>query len=243
MQKLEHFKSWLIRNNFSLSENSINKYKGAVNTVSNDMLRENVITKSLLDMSLWELDIALAKILLNPFFVKKNKTGNNMYSNALKQYRVYLLDIDEENTLENPLVEEILHGDLPVTQKERLIEARIGQGVFRKQLLEKYKYKCIITGIDNKKVLVASHIKPWAVSNNYERTDVNNGLLLSANLDRLFDCGLISFENSGVLLISQQVGKENEKRLNIAPKMQFDLKSSKEQKIYLEYHRDILFVK
>lgn len=71
MQKLEHFKSWLIRNNFSLSENSINKYKGAVNTVSNDMLRENVITKSLLDMSLWELDIALAKILLNPFFVKK----------------------------------------------------------------------------------------------------------------------------------------------------------------------------
>lgn len=243
MHKLEHFKNWLTQNNSTLSENSINKYKGAVNTVSNDMLREHVIEKKLLEMSLWELDIALAKILFNPFFVKKNKTGNNMYSNALKQFRCYLLDVDDENIIENPLVENILQSDLPITQKERLIEARVGQGVFRRQLLEKYLFRCIVTGIDNRKVLVASHIKPWAVSNNFERIDVNNGLLLSANLDRLFDCGLISFENNGMLLISQQVGKENERRLNIAPKMLFDLKSTKQQKIYLEYHRDILFVK
>ena len=63
--------------------------------------------------------------------------------------------------------------------------------------MEKYSGSCIITGLDHPKLLVASHIKPWAVSTNAERLSVDNGLLLSATYDRLFDCGLITFKKTG----------------------------------------------
>ena len=100
-----------------------------------------------------------------------------------------------------------------------------------------------MTGIDNKKLLVASHIKPWVICNNEERVDSNNGLLLCANMDKLFDSGLITFENDGCLYISSFLGKENEHRLHIKPHMRFNLKITPAMKRYLEYHRDILYVK
>ena len=92
---------------------------------------------------------------------------------------------------------------ISVTKREFIVKARIGQGKFREQLLAKYG-SCIISGIDLSKVLVASHIKPWAVSTNEERVSVNNGLLLSATYDRLFDSGLITFSmNANFLFLIQ----------------------------------------
>jgi predicted restriction endonuclease len=52
---------------------------------------------------------------------------------------------------------------------------------------------------------VASHIKPWAKSNNEERLDPYNGLLLLANIDKAFDLGYISFDDRGLILISEQL--------------------------------------
>ena len=86
-------------------------------------------------------------------------------------------------------------------------------------------------------------IKPWSVSANNEKTDVENGLLLSANIDKLFDCGLITFNNNGKIFISQFVGTENIHRLHISNTINVDLKSSNRLLSYLEYHRDILYVK
>ena len=48
-----------------------------------------------------------------------------------------------------------------------------------------------MSGITSTWILIASHIKPWRVSNNNERLDVYNGLLLLPNLDKLFDKGYI----------------------------------------------------
>ena len=194
-------------------------------------------------MNLVELDVAMANILVNPQFVKKNETGNNMYSNSLKQYRYFYLDRADDDDSYEPIVQSLSASNLTQTEKESIIKARVGQGQYRMSLLGKYGKRCIVTGIDNVKVLVASHIKPWSVCENHERIDSENGLLLSANLDKLFDCGLITFGNTGKLFISSFVGRENEKRLNISETIYVDLKASAQLIGYLSYHQDVLFVK
>jgi hypothetical protein len=95
--------------------------------------------------------------------------------------------------------------NLSPTEREYLTTARIGQGDFRRKLVERFSSGCPITGITNPELLIASHIKPWRACCNEERLDTYNGLLLSALMDRLFDRGLISFDPFGRLLVSPQL--------------------------------------
>ena len=90
--------------------------------------------------------------------------------------------------------------NLNETERTAIVKSRVGLGLFRKKLLEKYNSTCIITGVSVKRLLIASHIKPWAVSDNEERLSDENGLLLSPTYDKLFDYGLITFTNLGRLL-------------------------------------------
>lgn len=69
MNILDDFSLWMQKNT-SLKDTSIYKYQRAINTISNEMLNANVISKSLFDMSLVELDIAVINILHNPSFIK-----------------------------------------------------------------------------------------------------------------------------------------------------------------------------
>lgn len=243
MDILQNFSSWMGTNS-NLSDSSIYKYTRAVNTISNDMLEEQVIQKSLLQMNRIEMDLAIINILQNERFKKKNSVGNNMYSNALKQFRYFTLDLEEDLQNEQLIVQKIAKEKfLTETEKETIIKARVGQGKYRKSLLDKYDSRCIITGISQNKLLIASHIKPWAICNNEERIDVENGLLLCANMDRLFDSGLITFRDDGKMYISSFVGEENRVRLNIANDIVVDLHTSKRMLEYLEYHRDVLYVR
>lgn len=91
--------------------------------------------------------------------------------------------------------------------------------------------------------LIASHIKPWAVSSNDERIDENNGLILSATYDRLFDNGLISFTNNGKIMISKWVNQKNAGILALSDSNYYDLKISNRMKGYLQYHNDVIFLK
>ena len=50
--------------------------------------------------------------------------------------------------------------------------------------------------------LIASHIKPWKVSDNVLRLDGSNGLTLAPRIDRLFDKGYITFSQDGSLFLS-----------------------------------------
>lgn len=239
---LDDFSKWL-RINSTLSETTIGKYKAAVRCTSNEMVEQRVIHKNLVDMNLAELEAAMFLIFNNSDFIAKNRKGHNMYSNAVKHYRCFALDVLDRDVGEAKIVETIINSSEATTEKEAIVKSRIGQGTYRDKLIQKYKSRCIITGIDNKKLLIASHIKPWSVSNNFERVDEDNGLLLCANMDRLFDSGLITFDNDGCIKISSFVGKENEKRLSIEPNMKFDLQITSKMKIYLDYHRDVLYIK
>ena len=241
MIRLEDFSAWM-KENTTLSESSVYKYTRAVNTISKEMQAKSVISESLLNMSTLQLDISVPQILRDPAFVVKNTTGNNMYSNALKQFRLFrnVEFVDDFNKTE---VENAIEGYTTLKETERsvLMKSRIGQGLFRKQLLEKYNNSCVITGINEKKLLIASHVKPWAACTNDERLSVENGLLLSPTFDKLFDCGLISFTELGKILISSQLSKDVVGKLNISAGDKFDLKISTALKHNLEYHRDVVF--
>lgn len=107
--------------------------------------------------------------------------------------------------------------DAPDTVRQQLIEARIGQGRFRQELMAYWQRQCAVTGAAVAETLIASHIKPWAQSGNTERLDAYNGLLLSANLDRLFDRGLVGFADDGRLIRSRRISEADLARLGIAP--------------------------
>lgn len=125
------------------------------------------------------------------------------------------------------------------TEKQQLVKARVGQGLFRDQLLS-YWGKCCLTGCVLQGVLRASHIKPWRDCSNTERLDVYNGLLLSPNMDALFDKGLISFNDTGEIIISSQLSEPTLKSLGCNSKMRIVLKP--EHAKYLSYHRKNQFV-
>ena len=236
------FDNWL-KETSKLSDSSVYKYSHAVNTISREMIERNVIAKPLKDMELYEIDLAISLIFCDEYFIVKNEIGNKMYSNALKWFRSYVesnvFDIIEAKNEEDKIRKTI---SIPVTERDAIVKARIGQGKFREQLLDKYG-ACIISGVDISKALVASHIKPWAVSTNEERISVNNGLLLSATFDRLFDSGLITFSKIGKLIVSRFVSQENRQRLNICNGQMYDLKSNEKMKGFLEYHNDAVFIK
>lgn len=97
---------------------------------------------------------------------------------------------------------------LPETVRRALVNARIGQGGYRKRMLLLWDGQCAVSGLNLETVLVASHAKAWSESTNFERLDKFNGLLLSASLDRLFDRGLISFAGDGRLLCKSEVSSE-----------------------------------
>ncbi|MDQ7864888.1 HNH endonuclease signature motif containing protein [Peribacillus frigoritolerans] len=95
--------------------------------------------------------------------------------------------------------------DVLDTEKESIIKARIGQSSFKSALLYEEK-KCKLCGVTDSRFLIASHIKPWSQSNNYERLDKNNGLLLCPNHDALFDKGYISFKEDGSIFDIYELG-------------------------------------
>ncbi|WP_425289594.1 HNH endonuclease [Spiroplasma endosymbiont of Nebria brevicollis] len=59
-------------------------------------------------------------------------------------------------------------------------------------------------------ILIASHIKPFSqCSNNFEKADNNNGILINPLHDSLFGKGYISFDESGILILSERIKNEN----------------------------------
>jgi hypothetical protein len=122
------------------------------------------------------------------------------------------------------------------TTRRRLISARLGQGAFREALLEIWQGRCAITGCRVNAVLRASHIKPWRKSNDYERLDPRNGILLAASLDALFDSYLVSFSDNGTMLVDSSIEQAALEQLGIPKRQGISLHEA--TKKYLELHRD-----
>lgn len=124
------------------------------------------------------------------------------------------------------------------TEKEALIKTRKGQGKYRKKLIAYWK-GCAVTHCTNIELLKASHIKPWCKSNNSERLDAFNGLLLNPNFDALFDKGFISFDNAGDILVSSCLDEKARDIFYINNEIK--IKLNEKHFKYLEFHRDNVF--
>lgn len=144
------------------------------------------------------------------------------------------LDAEIEADLAQKQIES---SDLPATEKTVLIDARRGQGVFRSRV-ERIEKRCRVTGIADSRFLIASHIKPWACSENSERLDGNNGLMLSPHIDRLFDRGFMTFLQDGSVVIAPEA-TEVFRQWHISPQLAMPL--SREQELYMQYHRAYVY--
>jgi hypothetical protein len=129
------------------------------------------------------------------------------------------------------------------TEKERLVKARLGQGLFKQRVM-KIERACRITKVDNPEHLIGSHIKPWRESGNTERLDGENGLLLTPTIDHLFDRGFISFKNNGDLILSPVADKFSLTKMGVASEAGVNVGTfTLHQQQYLDFHRDMVLLK
>jgi len=140
-----------------------------------------------------------------------------------------------EQTIEN-------QPDLADTDRQSLIIARRGQGLYKQRVMQ-IERRCRITQVENPTHLRASHSKPWRDSSNDERLDGENGLLLTPTIDHLFDRGFISFEGTGRLILSPVADRLSLNRMGVRTDEVINVGTfSQGQRRYLEYHRASVFL-
>lgn len=144
---------------------------------------------------------------------------------VLKEYKkfidrpsqfVFSLDDSEESpdVIDDLKTHQQEFNSLEQTEKDAITKSRLGQGIFRKRLIELWG-GCSITGLSNFSLLRASHVKPWRDSSNQERLDPMNGLLLHPAMDHLFDTGLVTFDDNGEIIISDKLSEREIEILHV----------------------------
>ena len=138
----------------------------------------------------------------------------------------------------------------PMGQKEQAADKRrVGQVFFRNAVLSAYDNRCCISGMVVPELLVARHIKPWKVSSSQERLDPHNGLCLNGLYDMAFVKGYITVNNDFEVVVAS--GLKNDLALDDYTKKEivqcegiklFSPKKFRPGNVYLEYHRDMVFL-
>lgn len=119
--------------------------------------------------------------------------------------------------------------------------AREGQGKYREQLLEQCRF-CPITMISDERLLIASHIKPWAASTDDERIDPYNGYMLSPLFDKLFDRGFITFTEKRHLVLSDFISPYTWKQINVKNGSFIKALPMDDKRVeYLNFHHESVF--
>lgn len=165
------------------------------------------------------------------------------FRSALNAYLAYLnSNFTAKRRQQEQEAEETVASESAIAETVRIqiIEARVGQGLFRQRLID-YWHACAVSRCNAVGLLTASHIKPWRVSDNRERLDVHNGLLLLPNIDQLFDKGYITFNERGVIKISSFITPSQYKAFGITPESQLQ-KIEPQHQAYLDYHRHECFI-
>lgn len=148
------------------------------------------------------------------------------------------------------LLELMDDGELSDSERLSLVNARIGQGIFRRNVINTWgQERCAVTLCGVRDILVASHIRAWKdCSTTSERLCGANGLMLSANVDKLFDRHLITFYPSHRetyrIKISSSLDRSALKQLGIDNSAILDLSmltpSDKEHfKLFMAHHNSI----
>lgn len=203
----------------------------------------------------------LAEAIGNGIYATKDKNGFGIFTMVPSYLPTYVHLLKESNALSNIRstvgLQEKLHQMEQQNRKNRIIRSveclnasiqnlslvertaitrtRIGHGYFKEKLMSKYSCKCALCNIQLPAMLIASHIKEWADSNRDEKFDENNGLLLCAHHDALFDKHLISFTDDGTVIVSPTLTEDDIRVLRIDEIEPITVTT--DMKPYLVFHR------
>lgn len=125
-----------------------------------------------------------------------------------------------------------------VTERSGLVVSRVGQGAYRKSIINRWENQCAVTGFNDSRILIASHIHPWKDASNEERLDVSNGILLSPTYDALFDRHLITFDNNGKIILGESVKTSEFEKIGVTGKERIS-KLSADNIFYLNRHQAV----
>ena len=171
----------------------------------------------------------------------------NLDDNGIERQSFQFVLVSASSTKNDLLLGDIASGDESTlskpneTERRGLVTSRVGQGFYRNKILFRWGEKCAVTGLSITTVLIASHIHPWKDATDEERLDVGNGILLSPNLDALFDKHFISFEDNGSILISDLLSESERNVLGLVGlslSMVYD-----DMTQYLALHRVVFYEK
>lgn len=149
----------------------------------------------------------------------------NGVTNTAPKSRVHLQDAASNDELLTAIQEDLgkasnlvafEYANKPGEDVDAIVKRRIGQGPFRALLQKAYGASCWLSGLADSRLLIASHIVPWSLSDPTQKTDPENGLLLSVSWDALFDKGYVSFDDDGQLLCSDVLDESTVKCLGIS---------------------------
>jgi len=161
----------------------------------------------------------------------------------VRDHRRALIRSEEERERrmwERHLVQGLREMRLDATERDALIRARRGQGVFRRRVAA-VEGACRVTRVSNPAYLIASHIKPWRHADNEERLSAENGLMLAPQADFLFDRGFITF-GDGRVLVSPVADESALVKLGVDPDLPPTVGGfSDAQERFLEFHRAEIF--
>lgn len=147
-----------------------------------------------------------------------NRIGIRFFLNRIGvSIPVYPNQFKIDSVIEDPI--NVYESNPPtITERSGLVTSRVGQGAYRKRIIHRWEYKCAVTNFNKLDILIASHIVPWAQSNDTERLDVHNGILLSPTYDALFDKHLITFDNKGKIILSDKIEQSAYQKIGVTGK-------------------------
>lgn len=133
----------------------------------------------------------------------KDEIGNKLWKRLELTLEKYHLFEREENNKSQLILEE----PSGHYSKKYLAKVRMGQGAFRVQLTDAYNRKCSVSGEKTLPALQAAHIKPYSESGPHY---ISNGILLRADIHKLFDSGYITINPDLRVEVSKKIKEEFE---------------------------------
>jgi putative restriction endonuclease len=122
-------------------------------------------------------------------------------------HRIYETCLERVARLRRPAAvqADLLSEPAPRYGTPQLVAPRLGQGIFRVAVLDAYGRACAATGEHSLPALEASHIQPYANEGPHQ---VSNGVLLRADIHRLFDQGYLTITTDHRLEVSGRLRED-----------------------------------
>lgn len=154
----------------------------------------------------------------------------------LPTFRIYTKTSDEKIDIK-PRIKDLKEPSKLTRMVNYEVRDSAAQRYFKSLVTKVCGNCCIVTGVEDREpsILIASHIVPWAGSDDDHKIDGYNGLMLAPHVDRLFDTHLITFTKDGYIEVADEQTKKALQIWGIDINKKYSL--HEKHLIFLEKHR------